>query len=58
LTKVLREGAQRLLAGAVEAEPDVVLVAHPEAMGEALRRPVRKQHIRTTPDGPAPLGID
>ncbi|MDP6107631.1 MAG: hypothetical protein QGI33_04260, partial [Candidatus Brocadiia bacterium] len=43
---------------AIEAEPDVVLVAYPEAMGETLRRPMRMQRIRITPDGPVPLGID
>ncbi len=43
---------------AIEAEPDVVLVAYPEAMGETLRRPMRTQRIRITPDGPVPLGID
>jgi hypothetical protein len=43
---------------AIEAEPDVVLVAHPEGMGENCRFPFRMQRIRITPDGPVSLGTE
>ncbi len=46
LTEVLREGAQRLLAGAVEAEVDAFLAAHAQVRDEAGRRMVvRNGHL-------------
>ncbi len=46
LTEVLREGAQRLLAGAVEAEVDAFLAQHAHLRDEAGRRVVvRNGHL-------------
>ena len=46
LTEVLREGAQRLLAGAVEAEVDAFLAQHAQVRDERGRRcVVRNGHL-------------
>ena len=39
----------------IEVEPDVVLVAYPEAMDEIRPAYARVQIIRITPDGPVPV---
>ncbi len=40
----------------IEVEPDVVLVAYPDAFDEIRPALVRTQRILITPDGPVPLG--
>ena len=41
--------------GAIEVEPDVVLVTYPQSMDEIRPSYARAQRIRITPDGPVPL---
>ncbi len=54
LTEVLREGAQRLLAGAVEAEVEAFLAAHAQVRDERGRRcVVRNGHLPERRSRPA-----
>jgi hypothetical protein len=41
----------------IEVEPDVILVAYPESMGEIRPSYIRAQRIRITPEGPVPLAF-
>ena len=41
----------------IEVEPDVILVAYPESMGEIRPSYIRAQRIRITPEGPVPVAF-
>ena len=41
----------------IEVEPDVILVAYPESMGEIRPSYIRAQRIRITREGPVPVAF-